>query len=107
MEAVNHIKSDDFEKEVMQSKVPVIVDFWAPWCAPCRMMEPALEEIAGEYAGRIKVAKINVDEEPELASRFKVFNIPAFMVFSNGVVANQKIGAGTKESIVKLFEDLI
>jgi len=81
---VCHLSAANFEKEVMQSQIPVLVDFWAPWCGPCQMMGPVLESLATEYAGRLKVAKVNVDEEQGLAGQYEVSGIPMFVVFNRG-----------------------
>ena len=87
----------NFEAEVTQSNVPVLVDFWAPWCPPCRMLSPVVDEIADEKAGVAKVAKVNVDENPELARRFKVQSIPLLLFFKNGEVKDQMLGAREQE----------
>jgi thioredoxin 1 len=90
---VIHLDGNNFQQEVINSTLPVLVDFWAPWCGPCRMMGPVLEEIAKEYDGRIKVGKVNVDEEPDLAGQFEVSGIPAFMIFKNGKMVDAFTGA--------------
>lgn len=86
------ITKNNFESEVLRSEVPVLLDFWATWCPPCRMLSPIIEEIAGEYEGRAKVGKVNVDEEPELAAMFKVENIPTMVVMKEGKVAELAVG---------------
>jgi thioredoxin 1 len=90
---VIHLNSDNFQKEVTGSSLPVLVDFWAPWCAPCKMMGPILESLAREYAGRLKVGKVNVDEEGDLAGQFNVSGIPMFIVFQNGQAVETFTGA--------------
>ena len=95
---------ENFEAEVIASELPVLVDFWATWCGPCRMIAPAVEEIAKEYEGRLKVGKINVDEEAELASRYGIMSIPTILIFKNGEVANQSIGYVPKETL-QVFVD--
>ncbi len=96
------ITKENFEQEVLQSDKPVLLDFWAPWCGPCRMVGPVIEEIAEERTD-IKVGKINVDEQPELAVQFKVMNIPALFVMKNGEVTNKALGARPKAQILDLL----
>ena len=98
------LTKDNFEAEVIASEIPVLVDFWATWCGPCRMIAPAVEEIAEEYEGRLKVGKINVDDEPELASRYGIMSIPTILIYKNGEVANQSIGYVPKDTL-KVFVD--
>lgn len=101
MGAVIKITSENFESEVVKSAVPVLVDFWAEWCGPCRMVLPIVEEIAGELAGKAKVGKINVDESPELASQFDVASIPTLLIFKNGAVVDQMVGALPKPKLLE------
>ena len=97
------ITKDNFEKEVLQSDVPVIVDFWATWCGPCKMVAPILEDIAKEKAGELKVGKVNVDEQMELAQQFGIMNIPTMILFKNGEKVNQIVGAVPKENILAML----
>lgn len=95
------VTTETFRKEVLESDVPVIVDFWAQWCRPCLMLAPVLEEISADFAGKVKVAKVNVDEEGMLAQQYRISSIPSVMLFENGEVKNQVIGLMRKEDLVK------
>ncbi|MDD3129556.1 MAG: thioredoxin [Candidatus Izemoplasmatales bacterium] len=97
----NKVTTDTFKKEVLESDIPVIVDFWAQWCRPCLMLAPVLEEIAKDFEGKVKVVKVNVDEEGYLANQFRVSSIPTVYLFENGQVKNQVIGLMRKEDLVK------
>ena len=97
------ITKDNFEKEVLQSEVPVLVDFWAPWCGPCRMVAPIIEEVADDLAGKAKVGKVNVDDYPELAQRFSVMNIPTLAVFKEGKIESIEAGAKSKKAIINMM----
>lgn len=96
--------TENFETEVLGSDVPVLVDFWATWCMPCRMLAPVIEEIASENEGKIKVGKVNVDENPDLASKYRVMSIPTVLVFKNGELTATSVGVDSKENILKLLE---
>ena len=97
------LTAENFNEEVLESDLPVLVDFWATWCGPCRMIAPIVEEIAAEYDGKVTVGKVNVDDEPELAHAFEINSIPTLMVFKNGEVAGTLVGLRKKEEIVALF----
>ncbi|MGI1691925.1 thioredoxin [Thermoanaerobacter uzonensis] len=98
------ITYDNFEEEVVNSDVPVLIDFWAEWCAPCRLVAPIIDEIAKEYKGKIKVGKVNVDEENELAMQFRIMSIPTIGLFKNGKMVDKIIGARPKADFVKFLE---
>ena len=98
------LTKENFENEVMKSQIPVLVDFWATWCGPCRMIAPVVEEIAKEYDGKIKVGKVNVDEEPGLAGQFGVSSIPTLVVIKGGKVENVAVGYRPKEQILALLK---
>lgn len=97
------INKSNFESEVIKSEIPVLLDFWAVWCPPCRMLAPVVEEIAQEYEGKVKVGKVNVDEEPELAAMFRVENIPTVVVMKDGKVADTSVGYQPKERITAML----
>ena len=101
------ITAGNFEQEVLQSPVPVLVDFWAAWCGPCRMIGPVIDQLAGEYAGRIKVGKVNVDEENELAERHGIVSIPTLVLYKDGAIAGQRSGAAPRHDIESMFRDLV
>ena len=102
--SVVHITKNNFEKEVLKSDKPVLLDFWAAWCGPCRMISPTIDAIAEEKADVAKVCKINVDEEPELASAFNVMSIPTLAVMKDGKVAKTAIGVKSKEAIISMMQ---
>jgi len=98
------LTDQNFEQEVLKSDKPVVVDFWAVWCAPCRMVAPTVDAIAEEYLGRAKVGKLNVDENQAVTSRYNIRGIPTLLLFKNGQVQEQIVGATSKDNIVKLLE---
>lgn len=97
------LTNENFENEVLNSEIPVLVDFWATWCGPCRMIAPVVEEIAEEYEGKVKVGKINVDEQSELVAEYMISSIPTIMVFKDGKITATKIGYCEKESLEALL----
>ncbi|MBQ6274664.1 MAG: thioredoxin [Oscillospiraceae bacterium] len=97
------LTAENFEKEVLNSEIPVLVDFWATWCGPCRMLAPVIAQIAQEQKGKIKVGKIDVDEQPELAIRYGIASIPTLKVFKNGQVVNSSVGVIPKPMIEQLL----
>ena len=101
------ITNDNFAAEVEKSDVPVLIDFWADWCMPCKLVAPIVEELAQEYDGKLKVGKIDVDAESDLAARFNVMSIPTLIVFKGGEVVGQRIGAVPRPAIEALFKELV
>src|SRR5436189_3644723 len=100
------INETNFDVEVLQSTQPVLVDFWAEWCGPCKMLAPVLDEIATENAGRYKIGKVNIDSSPELASQYRISAVPTLLFFQKGEVAEQSVGAISKKGIVAKLKSL-
>ena len=103
-EFVKDVTDQDFDSEVLQSDQPVLVDFWAAWCQPCRMIAPTVDQVAQDYAGRAKVVKLNVDDNRETSARYSIRGIPALLVFKDGELKDQIVGAATKDSITRLID---
>ena len=101
------ITTDNFQSEVLESPVPVLIDFWAPWCGPCKILGPLVDQIAEEYSGRLKVGKVNVDKDGALAEQHGVVSIPALFIYKDGALAGQKTGAAPKNAIEALFKNLL
>lgn len=106
MKPTIEINDTNFDAEVLKSTQPVVVDFWAEWCGPCKMLAPVLDEIATEQSGRVKVAKVNVDHNPTLAGRFGIQSIPTLLYFASGKLRHQTVGAAGKKAIVAKLEEL-
>ena len=104
---ISHVTDSNFEAEVMKSATPVLVDFWAPWCGPCRAIAPIVDELADDYAGRLKVVKVNVDDNPMTPARFGVRGIPNLIIVKNGQVAEQIVGAVPKQHLVRAVDTAI
>ena len=99
-----HVSDSSFEQDVLKSNVPVLLDFWAEWCGPCKMIAPMLDQIAAEYAGKVRVAKMNVDESPKTPAQFNVRSIPTLILFKNGKAEGQKIGAVRKADVAAFLD---
>jgi len=106
-ELIVHTTDASFESDVLQSDIHALVDFWAAWCGPCKMIAPLLDELSTEYAGRIKVCKVDVDSNPETAAKFNVRGIPTLLVFKNGAVEATKVGALSKNQLVEFVDGLL
>ncbi|MFZ4666305.1 MAG: thioredoxin [Prochlorotrichaceae cyanobacterium] len=104
MSAASAVTDDSFKQEVLESEVPVLVDFWAPWCGPCRMVAPVIEEIASQYEGKVKVVKLNTDENPTVAGQYGIRSIPTLMIFKGGQKIDMVVGAVPKTTLANTLE---
>lgn len=101
------INESNFQKEVLESDIPVLLDFWAPWCGPCRTVSAVIDELSTEYSGKVKVCKVNIDDASSIASQFGIMSIPTFILFNNGQPAGQKSGAISKDEFIKFINSNI
>ena len=106
-EHIVKVTDDTFESEVLKAELPVLVDYWAEWCGPCKMITPILDELSGEYAGRLKVAKLNIDENPAIPPKYGIRGIPTLMIFKEGNVAGTKVGALSKSQLSAFIDATI
>ena len=102
-----HVSDDSFEQEVLQSEMPVLIDYWAEWCGPCKMIAPVLDEVASEYADKVRVAKLNIDENPATPPKYGIRGIPTLMLFKNGEVEATKVGAVSKTQLTAFLDENI
>jgi thioredoxin 1 len=101
------LDQDNFDEEVLQSNIPVLVDFWASWCGPCRMIAPIIDQLADEYEGKIKIGKVNVDEQGELATQYRIMSIPTMFFFKDGEIVEQAVGVRPKGELERIIQKII
>ena len=107
MDRVLRLTDANFAQEVSESEIPVLVDFWASWCAPCKMVEPVVEELAAEYNDRLKVCKLNVDQNPKTTSRYQIMGVPTFVLFRDGKVLQRRTGAQSKAQLLQMLHQVL
>ena len=105
--AVSELTENKFDQEVLKSTTPVLVDMWAPWCGPCRLIGPVLDELAGQYQGKVKFTKMNVDDHPQVAAQYRVMNIPTLLLFKGGQEVDRVVGAQPKQELVRRIDKLL
>ena len=105
--ATVELSAGTFEQEVVKAQVPVLVDMWAAWCGPCRIIAPMVEELAGTYQGKVKFGKLNVDEHPQIASQYRIMNIPTLLLFKNGAEADRIVGVQPKEELIRRIDQVL
>ncbi len=101
------LDQDNFDEEVLQSNIPVLVDFWASWCGPCRMIAPIIDQLADEYEGKVKIGKVNVDEQGELATQYRIMSIPTMFFFKDGEIVEQAVGVRPKGELERIIQKII
>jgi len=102
-----NVTTENFNEEVIEAQIPVLIDFWAPWCGPCQMISPAIDEISKKYGQRIKVCKVNVDEASEIATQYAIMSIPALMIFNEGKIMEKRVGAMSKENLEEFIQPYV
>lgn len=105
--AITEVKTATFDAEVLQSEIPVLVDFWAPWCGPCKALNPIIHKVADEVEGKAKIVKVNIDESPEIAGKYSIMSIPTLLIFNKGQVSDQLIGLVQKDKIMDKLNKLL
>jgi thioredoxin 1 len=106
-DTVSHLTDETFEEEVLKSNIPVLVDYWAPWCEPCKMIAPILDSLSAEYAGKLKISKVNIDDNQKTPQKYSVRGIPTLMIFKNGNVEATKVGALSKSQLTAFIDSIL